>query len=161
MRLLAALCIVVALPVPATQAQGVAALFDLLCGRTVHYYDESGNQIEYSAGDGAAFLWFHDAPEVIVGTWAVFDTPGVGPQVCYDYGPGAFGPLDPGGLFCFTETELFETVVRGGVFSGDRYGLRDRDPPYLLPEHPVQPLSGFAEDFPELPPEPACGLPIS
>ncbi len=174
---------------PANAQGAVDALFDLLCGRTVHFYDLSGNQIEYTAGDGTAYLWFHDLPGVIVGTWGVYsnqevqdrlpggsdDTgpdggldgrdilegPSFGAQVCYEYGPGAFGPLDPGGFHCFSEAELFETVVAGGVFAGDRYGLRDGEPPFILPEHPFQTLESFEADFPELPPEPACGVPIS
>lgn len=167
----------------------VDALFELLCGRTVHFYDESGNQIEYTAGDGTAYLWFHGIPEVVIGTWGVysdaevqerldtgeqdegrdggidgsdlFDLPIGGAQVCYEYAPGAFGPLDPGGFHCFTEQLLFETVVQGGVFPSDRYGLADGTPPYLLPEHPFVPLESFDADFPQLPPEPACGVPIS
>ncbi len=170
-------------------AQAVDALFDLLCGRTVHFYDDSGNQIEYTSGDGTAYLWFHDVDDVIVGTWGVysdaeiaernndgsgdegrdggldssdlFDTPTAGAQVCYEYAPGAFGPFDPGGFHCFSELELFETVVQGGVFPGDRYGLTDGEPPFLLREHPFVELESFDADFPQLPPEPACGVPIS
>ncbi len=171
-------------------AQGaVDALFDLLCGRTVHFYDLSGNQIEYTAGDGTAYLWFYDLPGVIVGTWGVysdaevedrqndgsgdtgrdggldgsgvFDSPTFGAQVCYEYPPRAFDLLDPGGFHCFSEAELFGTVVAGGVFAGDRYGLRDGEPPFILPEHPFQTLESFEAEFPELPPEPACGVPIS
>lgn len=169
-------------------AQAVDALFDLLCGRSVHFYDASGNQIEYTAGDGTAFLWFHGQPEVIVGTWGVYsneevqqrlnqgtdegrdggldgvdmlDSPTFGAQVCYEYGPGAFGPLDTGGFHCFDELRLFETVVNGGIFPGDRYGLRDGTPPYVLREHPFVELESFDADFPQLPPEPACGVPIS
>lgn len=174
----------------AGSAQTVDALFDLLCGRTVHFYDASGNQIEYTAGDGTAYLWFHGLPDVIVGSWGVymneevaerrndgsgdegrdggldstdlFSTPVTGgAQVCYEYGPGAFGPLDPGGFHCFDDVRLFETVVEGGIFPGDRYGLRDGTPPYTLPEHPFQALESFDADFPQLPPEPACGVPIS
>ncbi len=158
------LCALVAIASPASAqgvASGVDALFDLLCGRSVHYYDEGGNQIEYTAGDGSAFLWHHDNPNVIVGTWGVYDTDGVGPQVCFEYPASSFGPLDPGGLHCWTETRLFETVVQGGVFAGDRYGLRDGEPPYPLPEHPFVELESFDAEFPELPPEPLCGLPIS
>lgn len=185
--LASALSLGVALP---ANAQAVDALFDLLCGRSVHFYDASGNQIEYTAGDGTAYLWFHGMPDVIVGTWGVYsdseiaernndgsgdvgrdggldsvdllDAPAFeGAQVCYEYGPGAFGPLDPGGFHCFDEVLLFETVVEGGIFPGDRYGLRDGVPPYLLPEHPFVELESFDADFPQLPPEPACGLPIS
>ncbi len=167
----------------------VDALFDLLCGRTVHFYDGSGNQIEYTSGDGTAYLWFHDLPEVIVGTWGVYadaeverrqsrgggaegrdgdlraedflSGPTFGAQVCYEYPPGAFGPTDTGGFHCFDEVQLFETVVNGGVFPGDRYGLQDGEPPFTLPEHPFVELESFDADFPQLPPEPACGLPIS
>jgi hypothetical protein len=168
----------------------VDSLFDLLCGRTVHYYDASGNQIEYTAGDGTAYLWYHELPDVIVGTWGVysdaeveerqadegrdgglssedfldapiFEGPTAGAQVCFDYPAGAFGPLDMGGLHCWSEVRLFETVVQGGVFPSDRYGLSDGVPPYTLPEHPFVALESFDADFPQLPPEPACGLPIS
>ncbi|ABD54812.1 hypothetical protein [Jannaschia sp. CCS1] len=186
---LAALCALCVLPGHASAQGAVDALFDLLCGRTVHYYDTSGNQIEYTSGDGTAFLWFHGVEDVIVGTWAVysdaevfelqndgsgdterdggldsgdlFNTPTAGAQVCFEYPPGGFGPLDPGGFHCWDEVRLFETVVEGGVFPGDRYGLRDGEPPYLLPEHPFQRLETFDADFPQLPPEPACGVPIS
>lgn len=182
------LAAVVAAPLP-VQAQAVEALFDLLCGRTVHFYDTSGNQIEYTAGDGTAFLWYHGLSDVIVGSWGVysdaevaerlndgsgeegrdggldssdlFDLPTPGAQVCYEYPPGGFGPLDPGGFHCWDEVDLFETVVEGGVFPGDRYGLRDGVPPFVLPEHPFQRLESFDADFPQLPPEPACGVPIS
>lgn len=143
------------------QAQGVEALFELLCGRSVHFHDEGGNQIEYTAGDGTAYLWYHGIPEVLVGTWGVFDTPGIGPQVCYEYDPGAFGPLDTGGQHCWTEERLFETVIQGGIFEGDRYGLRDGEPPFLLPEQPMQTLESFEDDFPELERERVCGLPIA
>lgn len=170
-------------------AQAVEALFDLLCGRTVHFYDASGNQIEYTSGDGTAYLWFNGVEDVIVGTWGVysdadvrelqndgssdtgrdggldsgdlFSTPTAGAQVCYEYPPGGFGPLDPGGFHCWDELRLFETVVEGGVFPGDRYGLRDGEPPFLLQQHPFQALESFDADFPQLPPEPACGVPIS
>ncbi|MBL4628637.1 MAG: hypothetical protein JKY00_11500 [Roseicyclus sp.] len=185
MMLRAALC-ALAISSTSANAQAVDALFDLLCGRTVHFYDPSGNQIEYTAGDGTAYLWFHDLPDVIVGTWGVYsdgeldqrgegngtsrediggsdllNQPLDGAQVYYEYGPGAFGPQDVGGFHCFDELELFETVVSGGIFPGDRYGLRDGVPPYTLPEHPFVPLENFDTDFPQLPPEPACGVPIS
>lgn len=177
-----------ALTASPANAQAVDALFELLCGRSVHFYDVSGNQIEYTAGDGTAYLWFHDTAEVIVGTWGVYsdaevaerqnngandgrdgdldgesllDQPSFGAQVCYEYGPGAFGSLDTGGFHCFDEVLLFETVVEGGIFPGDRYGLRDGTPPYLLQEHPFVELESFDADFPQLPPEPACGVPIS
>lgn len=183
----AAACVLALLPGMAS-AQAVDALFELLCGRTVHFYDGSGNQIEYTAGDGTAFLWFHDQRDVIIGTWGVYsdaevaerqnsgagegrdggldgqsllDAPRFGAQVCYEYQPGAFGALDPGGFHCFGELELFETVVEGGIFPGDRYGLRDGVPPFTLPEHPFQALESFDADFPQRPPEPACGIPIS
>lgn len=170
-------------------AQAVDALFDLLCGRSVHFYDASGNQIEYTSGDGTAYLWFNGLEEVVVGTWAVysdaeveerlddgagdtgrdggldssdiFDSPTFGAQVCYEYPPGGFGPLDPGGFHCWTEQRLFETVVEGGVFPGDRYGLTDGEPPFVLQQHPFLPLETLDADFPQLPPEPACGVPIS
>ncbi|OAN69878.1 hypothetical protein A8B78_21250 [Jannaschia sp. EhC01] len=187
----------VALPLlaftPAAAQSNVDALFDLLCGRTVHFYDASGNQIEYTSGDGTAYLWFHGLEDVIVGSWGVysdaevqelqndgsgdtgrdglddggldssdlFTTPTSGAQVCYEYPPGGFGPLDPGGFHCWDEVRLFETVVEGGVFPGDRYGLRDGEPPFILQEHPFQTLDSFDDDFPQLPPEPACGVPIS
>ncbi len=188
MKFLSLILVASGLASPAT-AQGVNAsvdaLFDLLCGRTVHYYDPSGNQIEYTSGDGTAYLWFHGIPGVIVGTWGVYSDaelaerladegadggvnsddflggPSLNAQVCYDYPAGSFGVLDPGGLQCWTEARLFETVVQGGVFPGDRYGLSDGEPPYLLPEQPFEPLESFDADFPQLPPEPLCGLPIS
>ena len=183
---LAGLVATVALP---ANAQAVEALFDLLCGRTVHFYDASGNQIEYTSGDGTAYLWFNGLDKVIVGTWGVysdaevlelendgsgdgsregdldagdlFDGPTAGAQVCYEYPPGGFGPLDPGGLHCWDEQRLFETVVEGGVFPGDRYGLSDQQPPFVLQQHPFLPLETLDADFPQLPPEPACGVPIS
>lgn len=170
-------------------AQAVEALFDLLCGRSVHFYDASGNQIEYTSGDGTAYLWYNGLEEVVVGTWAVysdaeveerlndgagdtgrdggldsadlFDSPTFGAQVCYEYPPGGFGPLDPGGFHCWTEQRLFETVVEGGVFPGDRYGLTDGEPPFVLQKHPFLPLESLDSDFPQRPPEPACGVPIS
>lgn len=169
-------------------AQAVDALFELLCGRTVHYFDGVGNQIEYTAGDGSAYLWFNGLDKVIIGTWGVYsdaevadllndgsgedrevdldgqsllDTPTFGAQVCYEYPAGGFGPLDPGGFHCWDEVRLFETVVEGGVFPGDRYGLRDGEPPYILPAQPFQALESFDADFPQQPPEPACGVPIS
>lgn len=189
--LLAAPTLLAADPVGAQGA--VDALFDLLCGRTVHFYDASGNQIEYTAGDGTAFLWYHGLEDVIVGSWGVysdaevaerlndgsgdtgrdglddggldssdlFSTPTMGAQVCYEYPPGGFGPLDPGGFHCWDEVRLFETVVEGGVFPGDRYGLRDGEPPFILNEQPFQALESFDADFPQLPPEPACGVPLS
>ncbi|MBF9044993.1 hypothetical protein HKCCE4037_16745 [Rhodobacterales bacterium HKCCE4037] len=174
---------------PASAQGAVDALFDLLCGRTVHFYDTGGNQIEYTSGDGSAYLWHPASDETIVGTWGVysdeevaernndgsgdegrdgglssedvFDSPTFGAQVCYEYPPGSFGPLDQGGFHCWTEQRLFETVVQGGVFPGDRYGLADGEPPYPLPEHPFVELESFDADFPQLPPEPACGVPIS
>ncbi len=178
---------------PASAQGAVDALFDLLCGRTVHFYDAGGNQIEYTSGDGSAYLWFNGIEDVIVGTWGVysdaevaerendgsgdegrdgldgggldssdlFDTPTAGAQVCYEYPPGGFGPLDPGGFHCWSEQRLFETVVQGGVFPGDRYGLSDGEPPFLLQQHPFVELERFDADFPQLPPEPACGVPVS
>ncbi|UWQ97196.1 hypothetical protein K3728_08280 [Rhodobacteraceae bacterium M385] len=185
----ATFCALTIFALPANAQANVDALFDLLCGRTVHFYDSSGNQIEYTAGDGTAYLWYHDLPDVIVGSWGVysdaelrelqndgsndtgrdggldsrelFDLPIGGAQVCYEYPAGGFGPLDPGGFHCWDELDLFETVVEGGVFPGDRYGLRDGEPPFNLPEHPFQTLESFDADFPQLPPEPACGVPIS
>ncbi len=149
------------LSTPAAQAQATDALFDLLCGRSTHFYDEGGNQIEYTAGDGTAYLWHHTDTEVIVGTWAVSTTEEGAAQVCYQYPRGAFGVELVLPTYCFSESDLFDTVVQGGVFDGDRYGLRDGQPPYPLPEHPFVPLESFDADFPRLPPEPTCGLPLS
>ena len=71
-----ALLSVAVLAAGSSQAQDADMLFDLMCGRTLHYYNPGvpfgagiGNQIEYTSPDGSAFLWHPNGEGVIIGSW--------------------------------------------------------------------------------------------
>lgn len=147
-------------------AQDASMLFDLLCGRTVHYYAPGipfgagiGNQIEYTGPDGSAFLWHPDDDDVIIGSWSVEpDAEGNG-TVCYEYPPGSFDqsliPYD-GEPICFDGVGLTNDIVELGVRNGDVYGLSDGVPPFEMPAHPQLSLEELREDFPQDAPATGC-----
>lgn len=143
---------------PAT-AQDAASIIDLICGRTVHYWDPGlGNQIEYTAADGQAYLWHGDTDQLVVGTWEVTAiTLDIG-EVCYVYEPGAFSLDDPGSEFCFRWDDLIEDVPADGVRDGDPYNLASGEQPFSLPRDRPVSLEDLRARFPDQPPERACGL---
>lgn len=148
-----------ALSVLPAQAQDAASIIDLICGRTVHYFNTAlGNQIEYTAPDGSAYLWHSQTDEIVVGIWEVSQiTLDLG-EVCYKYLPGSFGPTDPGSEFCFDHAALVEDIPTDGVREGDPYNLASGTRPFPLPfDIPVS-VEDLRAEFPDQPPERACGV---
>lgn len=148
--------VLTALPV---QAQDAASIIDLICGRTVHYWDPAlGNQIEYTAADGQAYVWHGDTDQLVTGTWEVTQiTLNIG-EVCYVYDPGSFGSDDPGSEYCFRWDDLIEDVPSDGVREGDPYNLASGTQPFSLPTDGPVSLDDLRARFPDQPPERACGL---
>ncbi|MBO6604865.1 hypothetical protein [Rhodophyticola porphyridii] len=139
-------------------AQDAASILALICGRTVHYFSpELGNQIEYTAPDGSAYLWHSGNEGLVLGTWEVTEiTPDIG-EVCYVYRPGSFGADDPGSEFCFDWEMLISDVPQDGVRDGDPYNLASGLRPFALPfTRPVS-VAALRTEFPDQPPERACG----
>lgn len=147
-------------------AQDASMLFDLLCGRTLHFYDPGvptgagiGNQIEYTAPDGSAFLWHPDDAEVIVGSWEVLPQENGTAQVCYEYPPDSFAnsliPYD-GGPICWDGGGLTNDIVPLGVRNGDPYGLSDGVPPFEISDHPALDSQILREQFPQEAPATGC-----
>ncbi|MEL6532094.1 MAG: hypothetical protein AAFN09_03805 [Pseudomonadota bacterium] len=147
-------------------AQDASILFDLLCGRTVHYYDPGiptgtgiGNQIEYTSPDGSAFLWHPDDDDVIIGTWSVEpDTEGNG-MVCYEYPEDSFDQaLIPynGEPICFDGMGLTNDIVDLGIRNGDVYGLSDGIPPFEMQSHPQLGIEDLRGQFPQDAPATGC-----
>ncbi|MBF9032147.1 hypothetical protein HKCCE3408_17240 [Rhodobacterales bacterium HKCCE3408] len=137
-------------------AQDPAAVYDLLCGRTAQFYSPGiGTQIEYTAPDGRAFLWFPGQDDVILGTWEVGQmTDGVA-ELCYVYEPGSFTGED-GETFCFTYPGLIADLVEGGLRDGDPYDLMSGEVPFVtLPFSEVDP-TGLKTEYPDQPQAPAC-----
>ena len=111
---------------------GPSALYDLMCGRTAHFYSAGiGTQIEYTAPDGVAYLWYPEEREIIVGTWDVGEMSDGIVELCYTYGPGAFGNVD-GSVFCFDYVGLVSDLVTGGLRNGDPYDLTSEAVPFIL-----------------------------
>lgn len=155
-RALAAILALAALPAP---AQDAASIVDLICGRTVHYFNtDLGNQIEYTAADGQAYLWYSGAETLITGTWEVTALSLDFGQVCYVYAPGSFGPDDLGSTFCWSYEELLRDIPESGVREGDPYDLASGSLPFVLPFDRVVSVESLQERFPDQPPERACGL---
>jgi hypothetical protein len=139
-------------------AQDAASIIDLICGRTVHYFNTGlGNQIEYTAADGSAYLWHSSSDDVIIGLWEVTAlTLDIG-EVCYKYLPGSFGPEDMGSEFCFDYEELVADVPADGVREGDPYDLASREIPFALPFDVPVSVDALRDAYPDQPPERACG----
>lgn len=146
-----------ALCLTATQAQAdtVAAVFELLCDRTLHYYDDGvGNQIEYTSADGAAFLWFNGMTEVITGAWEVLEnTPGQ-IEICYTYDPQPVAP--EGEVFCHDYAAWQVTIQENGIRDGDPYALSSGQVPFNLWQTPRLPPEAFDAQYPDLPRGAGC-----
>lgn len=152
----ALLALITALP---ATAQDAASIIELICGRTVHYYNpDLGNQIEYTAADGTAYLWFTGSDKLAIGTWEVTAISLDLGEVCYTYQPGSFGPLDTGSTFCWTYQALLDDIPTSGVREGDPYDLASGTAPYPLPRETPVSVTAMRQDFPDQPPERACGL---
>lgn len=146
----------VARPAPAEDA---ASIIELICGRTVHFFDaSSGNQIEYTAADGSAYLWHSQADAIIIGTWEVTQITLDSGEVCYRYEPGSFSATDPGSEFCFDYGGLVIDIASAGVREGDPYGLATGEMPFPLPLDTPVSVARLREIYPDQPPERACGL---
>lgn len=153
------LVVVASLAPGATTAQDAASIIELICGRTVHYFNPAlGNQIEYTAPSGEAFLWHSRTNQLVVGIWEVTEiTLDLG-EVCYTYLPGSFGPDDPGSVFCFDYDRLIADIPSDGVREGDPYDLASGTQPFPLPfETPVS-VEDLRDQYPDQPPERACGV---
>lgn len=141
------------------QAQDASILFDLLCGRTVHYYDPGipfgagiGNQIEYTSPDGGAYLWHPDEDGVIIGTWSIDTDENGNGLVCYEYPPGSFDRSDipyGGDPICFDGLGLTNDIVELGIRNGDPYGLSSGEAPFPMPDHPMLDGGMLRDQFPD------------
>jgi hypothetical protein len=141
------------------QAEDAASIIELICGRTVHYFNPAlGNQIEYTAPNGEAYLWHSLTERIVIGIWEVNEiSPGVG-EVCYKYLPGSFSDIDPGSEFCFDYGALVADVPADGVREGDPYNLASGEMPFPLPfENPMS-VEDLRDAYPDQPPERACGM---
>ena len=133
-----------------------AALTELLCERSIHFYDEGiGNQIEYTAPDGTAYLWHPESDTVVIGTWQVETPDGGIASVCYRYDPGAFENY-LGEPICFSYGGLAEDLAPDGIRDGDPYGLADGTIPAPLPAHPMLDPGALRAEFPDVPRGPTC-----
>jgi hypothetical protein len=148
----AALCVPVA-----ASAQSAATIRDLICGRTVHYHTPGiGNQIEYTAPDGTAYLWYPDMPDAIIGTWQITPQGLDDAQTCFTYPldevDGAFGIYD-GDPICFNSAALVRDVPERAIRDGDPYNLETGQVPFVLPSFPYLSIEELKRDFPavELP----------
>ena len=138
-------------------AQDPAALYDLLCGRTVQFFNPGiGTQIEYTDPDGSAYLWYPGRGDVIVGTWQVGElTDGVA-ELCYIYEPESFGTPEDEDIYCYSYDGLVDDIVEGGVRDGDPYGLSSGEVPFpTLPFQPVD-TGALRREYPDQAQAPAC-----
>jgi len=147
----------------ATTATGQTGLplYDMICGRTVHFYYGNGNQIEYMRADGAAFFWQYRQERVIEGNWRIRVTNGIQDGVCFQYKPGSINPTYGGHEFCHEGGRFLELISPDGLVEGDRYDLQSGVPPFIMPSHPRMPPVGLAEQYPEQPRDPACFAAVS
>jgi len=142
------------------QAQTVRELTDLLCDRTLHFFEpEVGNQIQYTAPDGSLHLWFPGRNATITGRWSVVQNQGEKPQIClsFDEENPAGGPIEQ----CHALEEWQSWLVEGGTVAGDPYALTSGAPPFLLPQRPQIPRAGLARLYPDVATGPRCALPVS
>lgn len=158
MRSLAAAMVAGLCALPAA-AQDAASIIDLICGRTVHYFNPAlGNQIEYTAPNGDAFLWHSQTDQLVIGIWEVNEINLDYGEVCYKYLPGSFSDLDPGSEFCFDYDALIADVPTDGVREGDPYNLASGQMPFPLPFDTPVSVEDLREAYPDQPPERACGV---
>jgi hypothetical protein len=141
------------------QAEDAASIIELICGRTVHYFNPAlGNQIEYTAPNGEAYLWHSLTDELVIGIWEVNEiTLNVG-EVCYKYLPGSFSDTDPGSEFCFDYGALIRDIPADGVRDGDPYNLASGEAPFPLPIDTPMSVEDLRDAYPDQPPERACGV---
>lgn len=137
------------------RAETVADVFELLCNRTLHFYDGGvGNQIEYTSADGAAFLWFNGEPDIITGVWEVLEQDQGRIEICYTYDPQPAAPN--GERFCHDYATWLTTIPENGIRDGDPYDLASGQIPFRLWHSPALPPESFDAQFPDLPRGSGC-----
>jgi hypothetical protein len=133
-----------------------------ICGNTHHFYAGPGNQIEYHAPDGTAFLWHPEAEDVVVGTWRMGESAAGDPLLCYTYPIDSLRPGFNGEEFCNDAAVQIAATVPGGVSRGDRFNLSSGEQPFPIQAHPMWPPESYPDRFPELSTGPSCdGVPLS
>ncbi len=156
----AALAIAACIAASQAAAERVSHVFELLCDRTLHYFDPGvGNQIEFTTADGRAYLWFNGEPDVITGTWEVLEPAPGQIEICYHYDPQATTPA--GQTYCHAYGTWLITIQENGIRDGDPYGLQNGQIPFLLPRIPRLPPEGFEADYPDGPRGAGCAAFVS
>ncbi|MEM9757497.1 MAG: hypothetical protein AAF914_15955 [Pseudomonadota bacterium] len=138
------------------QAESVAIAFEFLCDRTIHYFNDGiGNQIEYTSPEGGAYLWFPDTPEVIVGTWDVFERDDGVVEICFEYPANSFGfdglTINNSEIHCFEYGAWVADIQEDGIRDGDPFQLASGEIPFMLQAYPRLPseiLEATSEEVP-------------
>ena len=127
------------LPVPAA-SQSITKARAKLCDRTLFHYDKGhGNQIEYYAPDGFAYLWYPGNWRSVRSLWKLEAT---GRKrrttICFKYARNTYNPMTKqhGGKW---ECRPFSWFLKGTHKKspvGDVFGLSTGTIPFRLDRHP-------------------------
>lgn len=118
---------------PSSPPPGVDARdWSRFADRTLLFYDpQHGNQIEYYAPDGHAFLWYPGNGIALRGVWRISEG-----RLCGLYGENTYNPvtMEQGGWECTDlvdqERYIFDSMA------GDIFDLATERVPFRLPAHP-------------------------
>lgn len=101
---------------------------------SLDYSVQHGTQVEYTAADGKAYLWYPGNRRVVTGEWkTITDKQGSG-QICFRYPSSSYNPAtgQPGGTWSCTRAADYiwgeEEYTRGDPFNLDSGTM-----PFVLP----------------------------
>lgn len=121
------------LPASIYQADSLKARY---AGATsVSYSEAHGTQVEYTAKDGRAYLWYPGNKSILRGSWRIQTTPEGFGRMCFKYGRNTFNPVtnQGGGVWSCTLASSFLSVERE-YRPGDPLGLAQQAAvPFVLP----------------------------
>ena len=109
------------------QAQSVEDARSSICGKTVFFYENAhGNQVEYFAPDGFAYLWYPGNRVSVPSQWKIEPSLlGNAAQICFKYPNRSYNPVTKkfGGKWECRPFFLFESNMNDTKLSGDVFGL--------------------------------------
>lgn len=125
-------------PVPAVDTSTEAALRQQLSDATLLAYSPvHGTQVEYTAPDGKAYLWYPGNPGPVVGEWTA-DTDGTGSAiVCFKYPANTYNPeTEEWGGRWWCKQGAGYVADEDHLVSGDPFNLASGRIPYVMPSGP-------------------------
>ena len=127
------------LPLPAA-SQSVMEAHNKLCDRTLFFYEKQhGNQIEYFAPNGFAYLWYPGNRRSVPSQWRLAADKKTGTAtICFKYPRWGYNPVTKqyGGKWECRPFSRFWSHTNGKPAVGDVFNLSVGMVPFRLSNHP-------------------------